>query len=189
MRINNYDQINFKAIYKIPNANLEEYNKTCEILEPICENMLGEDICIFYGDNPNSEALPRVVNTVRASEGTSYDWFRQNAANHGIKVLDLNDMDIWVLTGDDVNIVDNFYKKAKKARPKNKFLKKLNIIKINRENSDLPSHLRMFLSTIKSEEKHNKIFSNLVKGKEIIKAKNFEDVFMKLIGEDLYDEN
>ncbi len=189
MRINNCDQTCFKAIYKIPNSNLEQYNKTCEILEPICKNMLGEDICIFYGNNPNSEALPHVVNTVRASEGTSYDWFRQNAANHGIKVLDLNDMDIWVLTDEDVNLVDEFYQRAKKARPKNKFLKKLNIIKINKENMNLPTHLRMFMSAIKAEEKHNELFSDLIQNKEIIKANNFEDIFMKLIGEDLYDEN
>ena len=184
MQINRTNNIAFNGIYKIPNTNIATYKMTKNVLEPICSSLLNEPVRIFYGDNPYTKMLPQNIDKHCKIPNTSYNWFRQNALKHDVHLPDLDNIDVWVVSGEkDVALIDDFYKKADKIFPKSKLSTKIIAYKNFFKYQDLPEHLRVFMPVVELNEKFCKIFNEQIKDKTIIKSKSYQEIFMKIVEE------
>lgn len=184
---NNY-QPNFTSIYRMKHANASTYKKLLKEVLPGAMLVKNQEYTAFIGANPHEIHSVGLINSLRDKK-YSDSWFRQNSAQYGIRIPNLDDSDIWVFSGKDANIPIMYKNEVmEKEQPKGFFKKIVSYIKGYRDFSkhqdeifDVPEHLRSIKYATILNDQYTEGFHTLLAGKDISEAKSIEDLATKII--------
>lgn len=186
MQINKVDNISYKGMYRLPNkpGYIDEVLKN---VLPVYTTIRKEPVFMFSGNNPFVLGLRLLMKDVAAENGSSVDWLKKNANNHGINLTDIGSETLHIITTEgDTKLLEDFIKE-KLVLPKETFIEKIKRLFLNqvKETEDtskkLPQHLKLMNEVIKINNKFAedyKIFS-----KDEIPAKDPKDLLKLMMSE------
>ena len=179
---NNINTQNFNGIYKLKNSDIESLELVKDAIIPMYSHVKRRFALSFIGDNPAESAFVNASAIAAKSDGGSYEWLIQNAKSHGLKLPNRNNGDIWVLTGDDTEIIADSlsYSVREMERPNLRFKFKLIKEMLFGRFKDLPQHLKEYLPVAEMNNKFTTHFQDLLNGKKIDEVDNLQDLTYKM---------
>jgi len=179
---NNLNRQNFNGIYRIKSSNIDDLKVVSDSVIPMYSFLRRRGAVAFLGDNPVEVSLIKVLSDMMDRKGLSYEWLSQNAKMHGLHFADKNNSDMWVMTGDDVDIVEKAVSWQIKDynKPDLKFKFKLFKDLVWGKYSKLPEHLKDFILVFEKNKKMTSFFNSQVRNKDILEAQNVQDLLTKM---------
>ena len=184
MQINNTNNQNFTAIYKIPKTNIDTHLKIDQLIAPVYNRMTNKPICFFSGECPYDAYVAKVIDNDVSKSNLSYEWAILNAKNFNIKLPNPQETDVWIFTGDeDIKIIDKYTKEADKLCKISFFEKIIEILLGQARRQDIPEHLDRYTPLLNKLSLLTTKFQDAISGKNVIEVDSPEALFMKLLKE------
>ncbi len=186
MKISNITGNSFTAIYKVPNTTVQTHVEIQDAVAPVYEQQTKEPIYFFSGECPYDASVALIIDDDMKNKHLSYDWALQNAKNYNINLPDPNNIDVWVITGKkDVGKITEYLNKSEKISSPG-FFKNLKRKLFGFErNYEIPEHLDIYTDMLEMRKKLTKGFNEIFKNEKVIEAKNSEDLFMKMVDNEI----
>lgn len=182
MRINNVDNTNFKAIYKIKNtpANIETLSKK---IIPIYEAITKQDTFVFIGSNPFKSGLDVITKKIAQANNVTKNWLKKKAEYHGLKYTSSDDGILHVVTTQkDIDKLNDYMQNRLDLRLERIQDKILNNTPLPDDaNAKLPEYLQALDSALKLDQVEEEAFKNYPQ--KIIEVNNVEELFAKMMSE------
>ena len=196
MNINQIDNLNFKAIYRIPYSE-QTLKEVGQKVLPVFEKVSNQKSAYFVGRNPFFDGLKIWIDAIAMQNNASAEWLMMNAKNHGGEVEHIEEGFIHIITGEkDIQAVQNYQNERTNATIEK-------IKKIGKErgtlwykikklfgkedkpklayNENTPEHLKLLFQLIKQNKDETESFNNVFP--KIIEIKSTKELFTKMMNE------
>lgn len=196
MKIINNENLNFKAIYRIPYSEKALSELQQKVL-PTYKKVINQKCDFFIGRNPDYEGFKFWIDVIARQNNSSVEWLKMNAKNHGADITGMNENFIHVMTGDkDIQAISDYkenklassvenLKSSLKERTTLKY--KIKNLFVKEEKPDLgydentPEHLITLFQFIKQEKDNTLLFNEIFPN--IIELKTVNELFNKIMCE------
>ena len=175
MNIKKVDDVNFKAIYKVPYSK-QAFNEINQNILPVYNKVTNQETAFFVGRNPFFDGLKIWVEAIAKKNNSSVEWLKMNATNHGAEIEHIEEGFIHVVTGQkDVEAVGNYMKERTNStietikqmhKERTSVWHKVKRIFIEEEKPDLgydentPDHLKLLFQLIKQNKEETQKFND-----------------------------
>lgn len=182
MRINNVDNTNFKAIYRLKNTptNLETLGNK---IIPIYEAITKQDTFVFIGSNPFKSGLDFIIKGIAQANNVTKNWLKKKAEYHGLEYTSSDDGILHVITTQkDIDKLNDYMQARldmRFERIKDKILNKTPLP--DDANKNLPEYLQALDSALKLDQVEEEAFKKYPQ--KIIEVNNVEELFAKMMSE------
>ena len=171
----------FTGIYKLSNVD----NKTIKDISShmtLFAKVTNRPVYLFGGNHPLEGSVVNIINeTVPECSRYSYEWLVQNAKNFGVTLPAAKNVDAWVFTYKDIDLVKDFLEISSKLVNKKKsfmgVLKKL-FAASDLPEMQLPSHLRPLHDLLKENEQMTETFQRVIENKKVVEVNSLENLLV-----------
>ena len=194
MKIINNENLNFKAIYRIPYSE-KALSEIQQKILPSYKKIFNQKCDFFIGRNPDYEGFKFWIDVIAKQNNSSVEWLKMNAANNGADITGMNENFIHVMTSDkDIQAISDYkenklassienLKNSLKERTTLKY--KIKKLFVKEEKPDLgydentPEHLVPLFQFIKQEKDNTLLFNEIFPN--IIELDSVKELFNKMI--------
>lgn len=186
MQTINSQKINFTGIYKIPNTpkNLKEIE---EKVIPMYNYLKHENIIGYQGENPFVYGFEYIKQIVADSNNASKSWLEMNAKNHGQIFPDTNTDFIHIISSNkDIKEFNEYLQsrvKANENTPLKKIKRIFSSFLTQKENNELPAHLKLMERAIELYEKERTEYQKFLNRKKVSKVSSAQELLAKILTE------
>ena len=184
MQIQNSNNQNFTAIYKLPKSTIKAQEEIDKFIAPVYNHFKQNPVYYFCGDSPCDAYVAKIIEEDISKKNLSYEWILQNARNFNIELPDPQKIDVWVITGEkDINLIDQFNEQADKICKPSFLEKAKRFLFGDKRNYEIPEHLDIYSGMLEKLSLLKGKFREIIADKKVIEVDSTQNLAYLLMKE------
>ncbi len=187
MQINNINNTNFNAIYRLPNTAKNAAELKTHVY-PAYAHLRHQPAISVVGSNPFAMGVDMMKDIIAKKFNCSKTWLEMNAENHGLNLSEVKDDYMYIFTGDKEirNLLDWMMNRVKsKDKEINSLSSRLkNFFNPTSKNDipeNLPTHLIPLFEILKSNKEEDVLFAQYAKN--VVKVNSSQELLQRMLME------